>query len=165
MPLLAVHGDFTSHAEGVHLKQKLEMSRTVAVGEIELVGYQITFDSKNQNANVPDHIIVNFSPDWLAQQIIVAHPPAKNGSVYPSGAQGIPLPVEGYNTVKFGLSGLKMHIQSRLPMHFEIKIYHYDDQPPGVLHQPDNTDTIIPMTRPTPGLSKLNHVILFFKVE
>ena len=46
MPLLAVHGDFTSHAAGVHLKQKLEMSRTVAVGEIELVGYQVTFDSK-----------------------------------------------------------------------------------------------------------------------
>ena len=165
MPLLAVHGDFTSHAAGVHLKQKLEMSRTVAVGEIELVGYQVTFDSKNQNANVPDHIIVNFSPDWLAQQVIVAHPPAKNGSVYPSGAQGIPLPVEGYNTVKFGLSGLKMRIQSRLPMHFEIKIYHYDDQPLGQLHQPGNTDTIIPMTRPTPGLAKLNHVILFFKVE
>ena len=162
MPLLAVHGDFTSHAAGVHLKQKLEMSRTVAVGEIELVGYQITFD--DDSTNVPDHIIVNFSPDWLAQQVIVAHPPAKNGSVYPSGAQGIPLPVEGHNTVKFGLSGLKMHIQSRLPMHFEIKIYHYDDREPGMF-QPDNTDTIIPMTRPTPGLSKLNHVILFFKVE
>ena len=161
MPLLAVHGDFTSHAEGVHLKQKLEMSRTVAVGEIELVGYQVTFDSKNQNANVPDHIIVNFSPDWLAQQVIVAHPPAKNGSVYPSGAQGIPLPVEGHNTVKFGLSGLKMRIQSRLPMHFEIKVYHYDDEQQIVA----NTDTIIPMTRPTNGQAKLNHVILFFKVE
>jgi hypothetical protein len=163
MPLLAVHGDFTSHAAGVHLKQKLEMSRTVAVGEIELVGYQITFDG--DSTNVPDHIIVNFSPDWLAQQVIVAHPPAKNGSVYPSGAQGIPLPVEGTNTVKFGLSGLKMRIQSRLPMHFEIKIYHYDDQLPGIHNQPDNTDTIIPMTRPTPGQAKLNHVILFFKVE
>ena len=163
MPLLAVHGDFTSHAAGVHLKQKLEMSRTVAVGEIELVGYQITFDP--HSTNVPDHIIVNFSPDWLAQQVIVAHPPAKNGSVYPSGAQGIPLPVEGYNTVKFGLSGLKMHIQSRLPMHFEIKIYHYDDQPSGIYDEPENTDQIIPMTRPTPGLAKLNHVILFFKVE
>ena len=60
MPLLAVHGDFTSHAEGVHLKQKLEMSRTVAVGEIELVGYQITFDSKNQSANVPDQASVQY---------------------------------------------------------------------------------------------------------
>ena len=159
MPILAVHGDFTHHAEKVHLKQKLQMSRTVAVGEIELVGYQITF--ANEAAFVPDHIIVNFSPDWLAQQVIVAHPPTKNGDVYPSGAQGIPLPVEGKNTVKFGLSGLKMYVQSRLPMNFEIKLYQYDDRHDNG----QNTDQIIQMTRPTRGGTKLNHLILFFKVE
>ena len=162
MTIFCVHASFMNFDPGKPLKQQVHMPKMIGCNRAELIGYQVTF-KKEVDLTVPDHIIVHFKPDWL--HCHVASPGSAIGGNFPI-TYGLPLAIDGANTVKFGLKGLHFDTKAIIPRTFDIEIKHYDDRllPPAG----QGTDSIIPMERPTKrngSNTYLNHIMLYFSIE
>ena len=173
MVLFVVHASFQHLPDGTVCSQTLRLpNHHIAQNKrAKLVGYQVTFANLPDVNSLPDHIIVKFrDPAWLGKQVHTACPPSGNDGSYPH-VEGIPLPINGLNTIQFGMSGIEIDIAEKINRTLDIEVLCYDVTP--VFDADGNksaggTDAPYVMTRPLPGLYgehiKLDHILLYFSI-
>lgn len=170
MPVFQVH--YRTNVDGQEPVAKLQLTGLgVVVQRLILRGYTIHFDKPdligggggpftNDQFELPQFILIDID-ELESREIITAETQKTTGGY--THHNNIILPVEGYNTTKFGLD-LSFDVNKKLNREFNIAIKKYDETGRIIAVETDQLDPI-PGPPLITGRVAINNIVLYFDYE